>query len=446
MQRLRRQFTAAKGLAAQAMRAAAVSAGLLLAAYAHGADDTPSDWLARTQQALTTLNYAGVFVHEHSGETETLRVIHRVGADGGVSERLRSMDGSGREFIRKGSILTAYLPDERTVLVEKSTDVGLLGGLPLIDANSNSQYEVKELARTRVSDRAARVIAVTPLDKLRYGYRVWIDEATAMPLKSQLLNGRGDVLEQIVFTELSVKVKIADNELEPAVDARNYRWVQQDTGSADTHGLGLAISWQASTLPAGFRMTTSTRQVLPSGPVEHLVFSDGLASVSVFVEIGHDAATTGAVNDAVATLGSSTAYSTVVQGYRITAVGEVPSDTVRAIAQSIRSAGPAASVSASISGMGVPSNTSSRGGSLLDASQTRSSIFDNSLPSNSLSGMGIPRSPDGMPGGPGGTGLGGFGGGPGAGPGGPPGGAPPGGFGGGGFGGGTGGGAAGPRR
>jgi len=110
--------------------AAGSCAALLASAVAVLAEDAPLDWLARTDQALATRNYEGVFVHAYAGETETLRVIHRVAADG-VSERLLSMDGSGREFIRKGSQLTCYLPDKRTVLVEKSSDAGLLlGSLP----------------------------------------------------------------------------------------------------------------------------------------------------------------------------------------------------------------------------------------------------------------------------------------------------------------------------
>jgi len=171
------------------------------------------------------------------------------------------------------------------------------------------------------------------MDELRYGYRVWIDEATAMPLKTQLRGSHDEVLEQIVFTELRLPAHIADSELEPAVDAHGYRWVRHDTDAADNREL--PVSWEAGELPPGFHMTVSARQVLPSGPVEHLVFSDGLASVSVFVELSRDPA--GAdVKDDAATLGSSSAYATVVQGYRVTAVGEVPADTVRSIAQSIR--------------------------------------------------------------------------------------------------------------
>ncbi|MGH8232414.1 MAG: MucB/RseB C-terminal domain-containing protein, partial [Steroidobacteraceae bacterium] len=299
------------------------------------AEDDPFAWLVRTDQALATRNYEGVFVHEHAGESETLRVIHRVGSDG-VSERLLSMDGSGREFIRKGSQLTCYLPDQRTVLVERSSDAGvLLGSLPKMETVSAGIYQVGELQKTRVSGRAAHLIAVTPMDQMRYGYRVWIDDATAMPLKTQLRDGKGQVIEQIVFTDLRLPAHIADSELQPSVDAHSYRWVQHLADPADAHGL--SVSWEASLLPPGFHMTVDARQVLRSGPVEHLVFSDGLASVSVFVDIGREAVAASGTEDA-ATIGSSSAYSTVVQGYRVTAVGEVPPDTVRAIAQSIRTA------------------------------------------------------------------------------------------------------------
>jgi sigma-E factor negative regulatory protein RseB len=346
--------------------AAGSCAALLADAAASLAEDAPTEWLARTDRALATRNYEGVFVHEHAGETETLRVIHRVGTDG-VSERLLSMDGSGREFIRKGSQLTCYLPDQHTVLVERASEARLLlGGLPRIDATSAGLYHITELQKMRVSGRDARVIAVTPMDQMRYGYRVWIDEATAMPLKTQLRNGAGQVLEQIVFTDLRLPAHIAARDLEPAVDARNYRWVQHLDDTVES--AGLPVSWEASVLPPGFHMTVSARQVLHSGPVEHLVFSDGLASVSVFVEIGREQRSE-QVSDDAATIGSSSAYSTVVQGYRVTAVGEVPPDTVRAIAQAIRAAAPEPSMAESLLGVGMPRNAGNRSG---DAG----SIFD----------------------------------------------------------------------
>lgn len=166
----------------------------MLAAASQGdaaSSDGPRAWLERTDRALATRNYRGVFVHEHGGESETLRVVHRVDADGAVSERLLSMDGSGREFIRKGSQLICYLPDQRTVLVERSPEAGLLlAGLPRVETASIEQYDVQEVAHSRVSSRRVRVIAITPRDTMRYGYRLWIDEGSAMPLKTQLRSSR----------------------------------------------------------------------------------------------------------------------------------------------------------------------------------------------------------------------------------------------------------------
>ena len=343
------------GAAAAGTQAGAhAAAGAASPVTAVSADD-PRSWLARTDRALATRNYRGVFVHEHGGETETLRVVQRVGPEG-LSERLQSMDGSGREFIRRGNQLLCYLPDRHMVLVERSAGTGLLfGGLPSLEAALAGEYIVTQVARTRVSGRTARVIGIEPRDQLRYGYRVWIDEATAMPLRMQLRDSKGHTLEQIVFTDLVLPSHISPAELAPGLDARNYRWVQQDIpASPSANAPDLDIAWQASSLPPGFRLTASARQMLPGGPAEHLVFTDGLASVSVFVQArrSNGGPALASPHDDAASLGTSSAYATAVQGYRITVVGEVPPDTVRQIAQAMRTAVPPAALGES--SLGVP--------------------------------------------------------------------------------------------
>jgi hypothetical protein len=175
------------------------------------------------------------------------------------------------------------------------------------------------------------------------------------------------VLEQIVFTDLRLPAHIAD-----ANSSR--RWMPAITAGCSIWPIRwmrvvLSVSWEASVLPPGFHMTVSARQVLHSGPVEHLVFTDGLASVSVFVEIGRERRT-----EQVAMMrrpsAPSSAYSTVVQGYRVTAVGEVPPDTVRAIAQSIRTARPGAGVGRIAAGHGdratLVRHTDGSSGSIFD--------------------------------------------------------------------------------
>src|SRR3984893_13931734 len=157
----------------------------------------PAQWLERMNQALTTRHYDGTFSHWHGGHVEMLRIIHRV-QDGTVSERLASLDGSGREFIRTGVSLTCYLPDQRTVLVEQRPPDESLVGFPALNDQTASCYGIREVSRARLNRRNTHVITVSPKDEYRYGYRLWIDDSTAMPLKTQLCDTRGHVIEQIV--------------------------------------------------------------------------------------------------------------------------------------------------------------------------------------------------------------------------------------------------------
>jgi sigma-E factor negative regulatory protein RseB len=265
---------------------------------------------------------------------ETLRIIHRVrGRD--VSERLLSLDASGREFIREGDELTCYFPDRREVLVERRAPDGpLLGALPsLADGGDSQVYEIRGGERERLLGRKTRVVALHPRDEYRYGYRLWIDEETSMPLKTQLCDRSGRVIEQILFSSIDLPERIPDSMFKPQVDASNYRWLRADRRVASTAAPAL---WEAMRLPPGFRMATSSSQALPgsNGPVAHLVFTDGVASVSVFVEPRKPDARPA---QGPARVGSSSAFSTVVDGHQVTAVGEVPPGTVQFIATQVKS-------------------------------------------------------------------------------------------------------------
>jgi len=309
------------------------------------ATDDPQSWLDRMNHALATRNYQALFMHQHGGQSETLRITHRVvGTD--VAERIVSLDGSGREFIRHGSQLYCYLPDQHLVLVEQSPPEGLLlSGLRDPDLSASGQYQLREVDRERISGHTARVIALEPRDSLRYGYRLWIDEASGMPLKTQLMTAAGQVVEQIVFAQLLLPDHIADAALEPQVDVRGFRWLRRGTVtvSASIEASGAAAgTWDARTLPPGFQLTARSVRLMPgqSAPVTQLVFSDGIASVSVFVEdAGSEPAPAGGAEAAmqVNTVGSASTVSTVIEGHRVTAIGEAPAETVRAIAGSVAS-------------------------------------------------------------------------------------------------------------
>jgi sigma-E factor negative regulatory protein RseB len=321
---------------------AALALSCLGAVSAHA--DEPVQWLARMNQALTTRNYDGTFSHWHGGQVEMLRIIHRV-QDGTVSERLASLDGSGREFIRNGSSLACYLPDKRTVVVEQRPAPESLVGFPAVNEQTANFYDIKEVARTRLNRRDTHVITVTPRDEFRYGYRLWIDDSTAMPLKTQLCDAHGQVIEQIVFASLTLSSHIPDALFKPEFSTEGFQWVR-DTQTPLVAPAADSSAWNAMSLPPGFHMSTRSAQTLPgsSQAVDHLVFTDGVASVSVFVEHQETAlnppSTTAETPVAeAATVGSSSAFSTVVDGHKITAVGEVPPETVQFIATQVKAQG-----------------------------------------------------------------------------------------------------------
>jgi len=308
----------------------------------------PRIWLERMNQALTGRNYDGVFSHWQDGKVEMLHIVHR-NQNGAVTERLASLDGSGREFIRTGRELTCYLPDKRTVLVEtQSGEPGaLLAGFPTFDEQSADFYDIKELTRTRLNRRNTRVIAVTPRDEFRYGYRLWIDESTAMPLKTQLCDTRGHIIEQVVFASLTLAGHIPDSAFKPEVATDGFQWLRNTPRAPAAEAANTSALWSALKLPPGFHMTVRSAQLMPGAqdPVAHLVFSDGLASVSVFVETRSEGVPADPeASSGVANVGSASAFSTVIDGHKVTAVGEVPPATVRFIASSLKRSEPALSV------------------------------------------------------------------------------------------------------
>jgi sigma-E factor negative regulatory protein RseB len=304
---------------------------LLSLSVAWADDDDARAWLDRMSRALATRNYDGTFFHLRNGKVETLRIVHRV-ADGKVVERLVSLDGSGREIIRNDQELTCYLPDQRRVLVESRPEGGsLLAALPTFDASLADHYQVIKLAPGRLLGRSTQVIAVNPRDAFRFGYRLWIDEGTALPLKTQLCDEKGNVVEQILFANIVVPDSLPESAVEPRVNTEGMQWVRQPAPS--TSGATFASNWRASKVPPGFRLTATGTQLLEgsTSPVTHLVYSDGLASVSVFIE--NRPAQPDQFNG-LAKVGSAFTFSTTTQGHQVTAVGEVPPQTVQLIAHS----------------------------------------------------------------------------------------------------------------
>jgi sigma-E factor negative regulatory protein RseB len=228
------------------------------------------------------------------------------------------------------------------VVVEQHSDGAPLVGIrfPAVNDQNQTYYNIREIGHTRVNRRDTHIIEVAPKDEYRYGYRLWIDGSTAMPVKTELCDAHGNVIEQVEFASLTVKPHIPDSAFKPEVATDGFQWLRNDAPQGAPEPSS-ALAWNATRLPPGFRMTVRAAQVLPgsASPVDHLVFTDGFASVSVFVEVQQPRGDQPSVPQ-TATVGSSSAFSTVVDGHKITAVGEVPPETVQFIATQVKAAGP----------------------------------------------------------------------------------------------------------
>ncbi len=306
---------------------------------ANASSDDARDWLERMSRALATLNYDGLFTHTAGRQSETMRIIHCF-EDGRSLERLVSLDGSGREIVRTPEEVHFYMPDRRVVLVEPRPDAEapLIRALPALGPGLQEVYTLEVSEGSRLLGRDVRVVDVRPRDTHRYGYRLWLDAETAMPLRSVVNDPEGRPVELIHFTRLETFEHMDLRELEPAVDATGFQWLRKGRQPE----IQVAVTdWRPRKMPPGFRLVASRLQPVPGKPmpVQHLIFSDGFASVSVFIEPGPDK---GPGPPESTTVGSANAFSTVVRGHVVTAVGEVPAATVRDIATSLApaSAGP----------------------------------------------------------------------------------------------------------
>ncbi|MCF6282984.1 MAG: MucB/RseB C-terminal domain-containing protein, partial [Candidatus Polarisedimenticolaceae bacterium] len=261
-------------------------------------------------------------------QIELMEILHVVHGDT-VQERLFSLNGAPREVIRNSESVTCIMPEVGRVSVDyrpENRGVSLIG---LIDPKQLAdRYQFSMMGSARIAGRAAKVVAIIPRDEYRYGYRLYLDEASGLPLKSDLMDEQGTPLEQIMFTSLEVSPTIPSQD---SGAASNKRLPEVGQKSYDGHVEKRRWSFQA--LPMGFALTTYTHLSSKEGgkSAEHLVLSDGLASVSIFVEVGESEPRL----DGASKMGAINAWGSLINGYQVTAVGEVPAVTVREVVQAM---------------------------------------------------------------------------------------------------------------
>ena len=286
--------------------------------------------------ATHELNYDGIFVYRYDKQIDTMRIIHKKNKDGDVYERLVSLSGNNREIIRENDRVKYMFPENKVAIIEKSKIGQLISSYIPDPIQSISKFYVFNLVgQGRIAGLNAWIINIRPIDRFRYGYQLWIDKKSKLLLKSKLKNFQGVTLEQVMFAQLNVLKNIDDALLKSSFNEQNFTWINNTSDKTITYDISRK-KWIPSWIPKGFFMSKHTIDPMPNSviPVEHFIYSDGLATISIYVEKLNNQQP---IIVETANFGGVNTYSTSTDGYQITAVGEVPKTTVQLIANSVKS-------------------------------------------------------------------------------------------------------------
>jgi len=322
----------AASLVAGTVLVAASLVTVSLVARADTGDVTPEELIRKMSKALTSLNYEGSFVHVQNGNVEAMSIVHSMDS-GGELEYMLSLNGEAREVFRNRSLVTCIWPSSKSVIVSNSKKRQILPNIDESLANSQT-YQLSIDKPDRVAGVETHVIQIKPKDKYRYGYRFWVDKQTNMLLRSMLLDNEENAIEQVMFTDISYPESIPAERFEtPGKQIKTYKteMPKKTIVGGDENRVDFV------NLPMGYEEVSENYQAMPinDGPVSHVMLSDGMASVSVYVEYVPEAdQADGAMG--MSSMGGMNAFTHSLPDALITAVGEVPAATVEAIAMSVR--------------------------------------------------------------------------------------------------------------
>ena len=292
-------------------------------------------WLQRMLESARALNYQGVFVYVQGQDIEVMSIVHSGQKRPSDKQRqhMFALNGTAREVTVSGEEVVCSLPDQQIAFdTSKYKHSRFPISLPQELDGLEENYRFVILGDDRVANRSTRIIGIEPRDALRFGYRLWLDKDTGMVLRSALIDDNGNIREQLIFTEFRVLNTVAQDLLKPKfIDTRNV------TVNAARMMTSVAVAepqWHAERLPAGFEIILQQRYKNKdhAPATEHIVISDGLATVSVFLEKVQSKP----LLEGPTQMDAMSAYGVVLDDYQLIAVGEVPMRTVEQIAQAMR--------------------------------------------------------------------------------------------------------------
>lgn len=285
--------------------------------------------LQRIAQGSRQLTYSGTFVYRSGSRVDSSRIAYSL-VNGIEVERIEALDGSPREVTRTGSEVKCFLPEENLVIIENRASQRRFPALLPAGLGSLPEfYEIRGGEPGRVAGVTSRAVFLQPRDELRYGHVFWMDVASGLLLKANLLSAGGETLESFAFTQVKIGGPLEHDALKPRFDINRVRVQQVRATEVKAEDMGWTFR---GVLPGFRRVAAMRRQATPESPESlHVVFSDGLASISVFIEPG---GSTGEA-EAVSAVGAVNVYRRQLGEHRVLVMGEVPALAVRRLGDGI---------------------------------------------------------------------------------------------------------------
>ena len=292
-----------------------------------GSERSVGEWLLRMHEASRRRSYVGTFVvSSYAGALSSARIWHACEGDVQM-ERVESLTGAPRAIFRRNDDVMTFLPESRVARSEKRESLGLFPNLLTGTENSIPEYYgARAIGSDRVAGHDADVVQLAPKDNLRYGYRIWSERKSGLVVKLQTLDTEGNVLEQAAFSELQLDAPVRMDRLAQMMASTDgYRVEKADVVKTNAAAEG----WTLKTAVAGFKPMSCYKRPTAESSMQW-IFSDGLASVSLFVEpydrLRHTQ------EGLFAAVGATQTLTHRVQDWWVTAVGEVPPHTLKAFA------------------------------------------------------------------------------------------------------------------
>lgn len=281
--------------------------------------------LERASQAAERVNYSGAYIHQYGEQISNFKIVHLF--EGNQSaERRESLDGPAREYIRIGSRVSMYPAAGQGVTLDRRYTSKLFPNhLPENVASLLVSYSLNKLGGDRVAGRDATLYQLDPVDRLRYPQRFWVDNETGLILKSLMLGLRQEMVQLFAFSQIHIGQEIDQKALK-ATNAVQSVVVNQGEGIV---AAPVEASWEIKPPVKGFRLLKQTTRTLPSKnrSVIHHLYSDGVVTVSVFIEPMNKQLPLGLAHQ-----GALYLYTRQAGSYLITCLGEVPAASVEAFA------------------------------------------------------------------------------------------------------------------